>query len=98
MHETDRLRELPLLRLSPESFLQQRDRQVRTSAPPWERLGQEDGPEVIRDIETRIERGREVEERIQQLVLFAWIRRQLRAAVVLHRSNPVDVGQQRIVG
>ena len=57
---------------------------------------QEDRAEPVRDVEVRIERGRQVEQRLEQLEPPVDARRLAVAAVVLDRANPVHVGGQRI--
>jgi hypothetical protein len=78
------------------------------------RFGQENGAEPVRDVEPRIERRRDIEQRIQEVERDGRFLRQRRrrlerivepllgvlrsAAVVLNRSYPVQVRRQRALG
>ena len=77
-------------------------------------LGEKHRAKPIRDVEPRIERRRDVEQRIQhgkgvggkrrrrlrhdRLIRARQVEPLLGAAVVLDRPDPVDVGEQRVVG
>ena len=69
MDEPDVVEVLPLVRLSRDALLEQRDRLIGTAGPAGRRFAQEDRAEPVRDGEVRIERGRQIEQRMQQLVL-----------------------------
>ena len=112
--EPDVLQVLPLVGPLAQSLFQQRNRQIGTVRPARIRLGQEDGPESVGDVEPRIERRRDVQQRIQQregvrgercrrfrhdrLTRARRVDLLPRAAIVLNGADPVDVGEQRVVG
>ena len=113
MDKTDVLHVLPLIGPFAQSLFKERNRQVGPTRSAGVRLGQENGAEPVGDIESRIQRRRQIEKRIQEIVSVAGrcdIRlccsarllfardRPLGAAVVLDRANPVHVGRQRLVG
>ena len=77
--EADVVEVLPLLRLRGDALSQQRDRQIRTARAARVAFAQEDRAEAIGDREVRIERGRQIEQRIQQLVLAAAVARPSRS-------------------
>jgi hypothetical protein len=88
---------LPLLRHRDDRFAQERHGLVGTSGPAGIALAQEDRPEPVRDVEVRIQRRGEVQQRVEQLVLRPGNRAgQPIAAIMLERADPVDVGGQRI--
>ena len=59
---------LPLGRLRGDSFLQQRDGEIGPAGPARIRLAEVDGAEPVGDAEVRIQRGRQIEQRVQQRV------------------------------
>jgi hypothetical protein len=81
-----------------EPFAQQRDRLVGAAGTARISLAQENRSEPVGDVEVRIERRRDVEQRIQQVVLASSGHRSLQPgpAVVLNRADPVDVGCQAV--
>src|SRR5215471_9244962 len=109
--EADVLPVLPLVRRRLEPLLQERNGLIGTSRSVRITLGQEDGAEPVRDVEPRIKRGADIEERIQQVERDGRIgsqcggwRQESRTlplrllcvcAVVLQRANPVHVGDKR---
>ncbi len=97
MHEADGLGVLPPLGLRTQCFLEERDGEIGTARAARRRFGQEDRPEQIRHTKVRVERGGEIEQRVQQVVSGAGIGREPRAAVVLHGANPVEIGEERVV-
>ncbi len=94
-----------------EALLEERDRLIGSPGPVRICFGQEDRPEPVRDVEARIERRRDVEQRIQQIErdrrLGGQRRRRLERrrcqtlgtlrvlAEVLNRANPVQIRRQR---
>ena len=78
------------------ALLEERDRLVRTAWPAGRRFAQEDRAEPVGDREERIQRRRQIEQRLKQLVLPAPIASEPIAAVVLNGPNPVDVRGQRV--
>ena len=71
--EPEILHVLPLVRLRREPLLQQRDREVGTAGAARIRLAEEDRAEAVGDAEVRIERGRQIEQRVQQRVVLTWL-------------------------
>ncbi len=61
------------------------------------RLGQEDRAESIPDGETRVERRRQVEQRIQQVVPALAAGLLALDSVVLKRADPVHIREQRVI-
>ena len=70
-----------------ESLLEQRDRLIRASRPVRRRHRQEDRAEPIRDVEMRVERRREIEQRLEQLEAAGRARGSAVAAEVLDRRG-----------
>jgi hypothetical protein len=95
MDERDVVVVLPLRRLRRDALPQERNRLVRTPRAPRVGFAQEDRAEPVRDREVRIERRRDVEQRVQQLVPPRLVGETI-AAVVLQRADPVDIGGQRV--
>ena len=86
------------VRLRGQPLLQQRDRQVGPAGPARIRLAEEDRAEPVGDAEVRIQRRRQIEQRIQQRVGADVLgRRQALLAEMLQRADPVDVGGERVV-
>src|SRR5215813_1961785 len=93
--ETQILHVLPLVRLRRQALPQERDGEIRATRTVGERFAQEDRAEPVRNAEIRIERRREVEQRVQQRVragVLGW--RETLLAEVLERPDPVEVGGQ----
>jgi hypothetical protein len=59
--KADVLQILPSVRPLAQPFFQQRDRQIGPIRSPRIRLGQEDRPEAVRDVESRVERRGDVQ-------------------------------------
>ena len=78
-----------------QALLEQRNRLVGLTGPARLRFGQEDRAKPIGDIEVRIQRRREIEKRVEKLEMTIALGELARAAEVLKRANPVDVGEQR---
>ncbi len=111
IHEPDVLVVLPLVGHRPQALLEELDGVVGPSGPMRIGLGQEDGAEPIRDVEPRIERGRDVEQRVQEIEgdrrlggegrrRFERVRESILGvfrppAVVLNRPYPVQIRRQR---
>ena len=90
---------LPFVRHRHDRLTQQRHGLIRAPGSAGIRLAQENCAEPVRDIEVGVEGGRDVEQRVEQLVLGRRFRtRQPVAPVVLNRADPVDVSGQRIEG
>src|SRR6185295_7830318 len=108
VNEADVLHVLPLIGSDGQTLFEQGDCQI---GPPWAtriRLRQKHRPEAVRDIETWVERGRQVEEWIQQPVVLIrrrgnerWrLRRkplhigetQFGRTVMLNRADPIEIG------
>ncbi len=110
MHKPDVLHVLPLIGSFAQTLFEQGDRQIGPAEPGGICLGEKNRAEPIRDVEAWIEARRQVEQRIQQCEV-RWAPRTLRtggcllrvfqleldAAVILNRSNPVQIGGQRVV-
>ena len=85
-----------LLRLGGNPLLEEGDRLIGAAGAARGRLAQEDGAEAIGDGEEGIQSGREIEQRLEELVLAATAAREAIAAVVLDGPDPVDVGRKRV--
>ena len=88
------VRVLPLARASPGCLFEQRDRLIGVAGSVGIALREQDRAEPVRDVETRIQRRRDVEQRIQEIVVLVLVLGQLGAAVELDGANPVDIGPQ----
>ena len=112
VNEPDVLHVIPSVRLLAKPLFEERNRQIGTARPARIRLGEKNCAKPVRDVESRVERGRQIEQRIQQIVSAAAvlnIRRRwaddgtvgtehaLGATVILNRANPVQVRCQRPV-
>src|SRR5205085_9468069 len=84
--ETDVFSELPLAWLCAQPLLQQGDGQVGTAGAARIVLREKNRAEAVGDVETRIQRRGQVEQRIQEIVLLLAVR-QPHPAVVLDRAN-----------
>ena len=114
MNKADVLHVVPSVGLLAQSLFEQRDCQIRTAGPARIGLGEKNRAEPVRDVEPRIERRRQVQKRVQEIVSAAkgWnIRARigpggvrlgfdhtLRAAVILDRADPIEVGRESLVG
>jgi hypothetical protein len=94
--EPDVVQQLPAIRIVIQSLLEQRHGEIRPARTPGISLAQEDGPHPIRDKELRVERGRDVEQRIEQVIVLLWLAGTAHGAVVDDCANPVDIGCERI--
>ena len=92
--EPDVLVVLPFVRLRDDAFLEQGDGQIGTAGAARVRLGEENRAKPVGDAESRIERRRTIEERIEQMI-FLRPSRQMVAAEMLHGANPVEIGRHR---
>ena len=99
IHEPEILHELPFVRLRREPFLQQRDREIGAPGAARRRLAEKDRAEPVRDAEVRIERRRQIQQRVEERVrAHVRRRRQPLAPEVLQRADPVDVRDDAFVG
>ncbi len=96
VHEPDVLVVLPAIRVVLHALLEQRDGLIGAAGTAGRLLGQEDRAEPVRDVEARIERGGQVEKRVQVLEPLGSVVPQPRRAEVLERAHPVQVGRQRV--
>ena len=94
--ERDVVEVLPLLRLSRDALLEQRDRLIGTAGPAGRRLAEEDRAKAVGDVKN----GSSVVVRSSSGCSSSYCRRPSRdeavAAVVLDGADPVDVGGQRV--
>ena len=100
MHERDVMVVLPLRRLFLDAFLQKRLGLIGTSGTAGSRLAQKDRAEAVGNREERIERGREIEQRVQQIEIarqsLAIAQRQFedsRIRVEIGTAAPIDTAQ-----
>jgi hypothetical protein len=92
---------------------QGRDRQIDPAGAGRVRFGQKDGPKPIGDVEPRIERRRDVEERVKLVELLRldggqhgrrlrckrlFVETALGPAIVLNGTDPVHIGRQGVIG
>ncbi len=96
MHERQVVVVLPFGRLGLQALRQKRFGLIGTSWSAWKRLAQKNGAEPIGNREVRVERGREIEERIQQCVVPRPVLDEPLTAVDLKRPDPIHVGRQRV--
>ena len=97
MDEADVVVELPLRWLRRQPLPQQRLGEIGTPRTTRLRLTEEDGAEAIRDVEIRVQRRRQVEQRVKDPVVpIAGGARQPLAAIVLDAADPVEIGRERV--
>ena len=94
--EADVLQVLPAVRNACSSLSQQRDGKIGAPRAAGRRLGQKHRSQPVRRVEPRIEGGRSVQQRVQRGVVVCPAAGQPRASVVLHRANPIEIGEDRL--
>ena len=80
-----------------DAALQQRDRLIGTPRSAGIGLGEEDRAEPVREIEARVERRDQIEQRVKEVVVRRRRGLQALAAVVHDRPHPVEVGEHGVV-
>src|SRR4051812_30447652 len=95
MNESEVKIEMPVVWNLPYATLHQLGGEVGAASTLRRLLRQENGTEPICGLEFRIERDRDVEQRIEKVIFFRG--HNVVTAKVLNGSGPIDVGKQPVV-